>query len=105
MEFAEEILAFRRIIDLLSPAAQSLLFSLDHISAACQLRTLRNITEQWECRGVTLDPVQQEVVLDSIVAHFVAIALVDQKGYREIYDLGYAAGHAAGVAKSGAKGP
>lgn len=105
MEFAEEILAFGRIIDLLSPAAQSLLFSLDHMSAACQLRTLRNITEQWAGSRVTPRHSQQEVVLDSIVAHLVAIALVDQKGYKEIYDLGYAAGRAAGVAKSGAKGP
>jgi hypothetical protein len=100
MEFTDEVLAYGRIIDLLSPASQSLLFSLDRTAAACQLRFLRTLAEQWELAGITLDPIQQEVILDSIVAHLVANALVDEKGYKEIYDLGFA----AGVAVAGTEG-
>lgn len=99
MDFADGVLAFGRIIDLLSPASQSLLFSLDPTSAACQLCFLRTITEQWEQGGITLDPIQQEVVLDSIVTHLVASALSDRKGYKSIYDLGVADGTAQASAE------
>lgn len=68
----QELLA---VIRLLSPKAAAHLRAVSYDHAKLVVQELGLMIKYWEAAGVTLDPIQREVVLDSIVYGLSAIAL------------------------------